>query len=254
MRYLGLFLQLVSIFLTHQFRNSFASRLSFEQEADKNLKSIGDIELPKLGVTPQTVFLKTRSSDMNASRNSRLRRSSALGTPLLSPALLGRMSSATSVDHSGAPFEDLRRRLATINGSSSSIHLSHTPPREPRSALSPIAATGLTPFNNAGVSSPIERPVSPTESVVSTANSTTFRPLSRMQFGGADGQKAAPAVGSSKTNAVGHLDARSKLRSDGSPERSGRSSPMSMSTTIRGPFRQRVPSLLPISTYGKFES
>ncbi|KAJ7855120.1 hypothetical protein B0H14DRAFT_2754859 [Mycena olivaceomarginata] len=229
--------------------SSFASRLSFEQEADKNLKSIGDIELPKLGVTPQTVFLKTRSSDLNASRNSRLRRSSAFGTPLLSPALLGRMSSATSVDHSGAPFEDLRRRLATINGSSSSIHLSHTPPREPRSALSPIAATSLPPFNNAGVSSPIERPVSPTESVVSTANSTTFRPLSRTQFGGVDGQKAAPAVGSSKTNAVGHLDARSKLRSDGSPERSGRSSPMSMSTTIRGPFRQRVPSLLPISTY-----
>ncbi|KAJ6463912.1 hypothetical protein C8R45DRAFT_1220032 [Mycena sanguinolenta] len=230
--------------------SSFASRLSFEQEADKNLKSIGDIELPKLGVTPQTVFLKARASDLGASRSSRPRRSSALGTPLLSP--VGRLSSAPSVDHSGAPFEDLRRRLATINGSSSSIHLSHTPPREPRSALSPIpiAATGVLPIGPVGgMSSPIERPVSPTDSVVSTTNSTTFRPLSRMQFGGADGQKAAPAVGSSKTNAVGHLDARSKLRSDGSPERSGRSSPMSMSTTIRGPFRQRVPSLLPISTY-----
>ncbi|KAJ7835392.1 hypothetical protein B0H14DRAFT_2796790 [Mycena olivaceomarginata] len=200
--------------------SSFASRLSFEQEADKNLKSIGDIELPKLGVTPQTVFLKTRSSDLNA------------------PALLGRMSSAASVDHSGAPFEDLRRRLATINGSSSSIHLSHTPPREPRRRYLRSQQRAF-PLQQCG----------PTESVVSTANSTTFRPLSRMQFGGVDGQKAAPAVGSSKTNAVGHLDARSKLRSDGSPERSGRSSPMSMSTTIRGPFRQRVPSLLPISTY-----
>ncbi|KAJ7253059.1 hypothetical protein B0H12DRAFT_1117273 [Mycena haematopus] len=224
--------------------SSFASRLSFEQEADKNLKSIGDIELPKLGVTPQTVFLKSRASDFKASRSSRPRRSSALATPLLSPGLPGRMGD----DHSGAPFEDLRRRLATINGSSSSVHLSHTPPREPRSALSPIAPTlSLPPVG--GISSPIERPVSPTDSVVSTANSTTFRPLSRMQFGGADGQKAAPAIGSSKTNAVGHLDARSKLRSDGSPERSGRSSPMSMSTTIRGPLRHRVPSLLPISTY-----
>jgi phosphoinositide-3-kinase regulatory subunit 4 len=216
--------------------------LSFEQEAEKNLKSIGDIELPKLGVTPQTVFLKARSSDFSASRSSRthMRKTSALGTPLLSP-IMGRM------DHTGAPFEDLRRRLATINGSSSSIIL--TPPREPRTALSPIAATPGFPV--VGISSPIERPGSPTDSVVSTANSTTFRPLSRMQFGGADGQKAAPAVGSSKTNAVGHLDGRSKLRSDGSPEPSGRSSPMSMSTTIRGPLRQRVPSLLPISTYGK---
>ncbi|KAJ7865275.1 hypothetical protein B0H13DRAFT_2067981, partial [Mycena leptocephala] len=208
--------------------SSFASRLSFEQEAEKNLKSIGDIELPKLGVTPQTVFLKARSSDFSASRSSRthMRKTSALGTPLLSP-IMGRM------DHTGAPFEDLRRRLATINGSSSSIIL--TPPREPRTALSPIAATPGFPV--VGISSPIERPGSPTDSVVSTANSTTFRPLS------------CPAVGSSKTNAVGHLDGRSKLRSDGSPEPSGRSSPMSMSTTIRGPLRQRVPSLLPISTY-----
>ncbi|KAJ7028722.1 hypothetical protein C8F04DRAFT_1118486 [Mycena alexandri] len=227
--------------------SSFASRLSFEQEADKNLKSIGDIELPKLGVTPQTVFLKARSSDFG-SRVSRVqshtRKTSTLGTPLLSPGLMSRVSNN---DHAGAPFEDLRRRLATINGSSSSLHISHTPPREPRSALSPIAATsGLPPA--VGISSPIERPVSPADSVVSAANSTTFRPLSRMQFGVGD-QKAAPAIGSSKTNAVGLLDTRSKLRSDGSPERSGRSSPMSMSTTVRGPFRPRNLSLLPISTY-----
>ncbi|KAJ7216643.1 hypothetical protein GGX14DRAFT_442277 [Mycena pura] len=224
--------------------SSFSSRLNFEQEAEKNLKSIGDIELPKLGVVPQTVFLKTRTTDFGPSRSSRsyshARRSSAFATPLVSPGHASRVSSA---DHTGAPFEDLRRRLATINGSSSSI----APLREPRSAslLSPITATP-TLLATAGVSS-VERPVSPTESVVSTANSMTFRPLSRMQFGGGvDSQKAAPAVGSSKTNAVGLLDSRSKLRSNGSPERSGRSSPMSMSTTVRGPFRQRP---LPISTY-----
>ncbi|KAJ7628484.1 hypothetical protein FB45DRAFT_794341 [Roridomyces roridus] len=230
--------------------SSFASRLNFEQEAEKNLRTIGDVELPKLGVVPQTVFLKTRSSDSRPS--TRHRKSSALGTPLLSPT--GRVS---SLDHTGAPFEDLRRRLATINASSSSIALSHgTPPREPRTALSlsPIAGTPNLP--SLGVSSPIDRPPSPTESVVSTANSTSFRPLSRMQFtGSTDTQKAAPAIGSSKTNAVGLLDTpRVKLRSDGSPERSGRSSPMSMSmnlsvATIRGPIRQRISSLPPISTY-----
>lgn len=198
------------------------------------------------------MFLKARSSEFSGTpRTSRFpahgRKSSTLGTPLLSPGPMGRVS---SVDHNGAPFEDLRRRLATINASSSSIALSHTPPREPRSALSPITATPSSTFPAIGVSSPIERPVSPSDSVVSTANSTTFRPLSRMQFTGADGQKAAPAIGSSKTNAVGLLDARAKLRSDGSPERSGRSSPMSMSTTIRGPLRQRISALPPISTYG----
>ena len=45
------------------------------------------------------------------------------------------------------------------------------------------------------------------------------------------------AVGSSKTNATGVLKAHSKIRSNGSPERSGRSSPMSISTT----HRPRVP-------------
>ncbi|KAF7319485.1 hypothetical protein HMN09_00287300 [Mycena chlorophos] len=228
--------------MTSTEETNFASRVSFEPEADKNLKSIGDIELPKLGVVPQTVFLKTRTIEFGNRRLSHTRRTSALGTPVSSPG------------HGAAPFEDLRRRLATINGSSSSLVL--TPPREPRSttALSPIVTpTVSTPSlvaAAAGIASPVERPVSPTESVVSTTNSTSFRPLSRMQFGGTvDSQKAAPAVGSSKMNAVGLLDSRVKLRSDGSPERSGRSSPMSMSTTVRAPFRQRIPSLQPISTY-----
>ncbi|KAF7329785.1 hypothetical protein MKEN_00241800 [Mycena kentingensis (nom. inval.)] len=227
---------LIRLKYSAQYLSSFASRVSFEQEAEKNLKSIGDIELPKLGVVPQTVFLKTRTGDFGNRRLSHARRTSTQGTPLLSPGLSS---------HSGAPFEDLRRRLATINGSGSSIVL--TPPRN--AALSPTNATptvSIPPSSSAAG----ERPVSPTDSVVSTANSTSFRPLSRMQFGTADSQKAAPAVGSSKTNAVGLLDGRVKLRSDGSPERSGRSSPMSMSTsTIRAPFRQRVPSLQPISTY-----
>ncbi|KAF7292927.1 hypothetical protein MIND_01191800 [Mycena indigotica] len=220
--------------------SSFASRVSFEPEADKNLKSIGDIELPKLGVVPQTVFLKSRSSDFGNRRLSHARRTSALTTPLLSP---NRMSDHGSI----APFEDLRRRLATINGSSSSIILS--PPRN--ATMSPSLSISSAAAVAVGAPSPIERPVSPTDSVVSTTNSTTFRPLSRMQLGGTtDSQKAAPAVGSSKTNAIGLLDGRVKLRSDGSPERSGTTSPLSMSTTtIRGPTRSRVPSLQPISTY-----
>lgn len=66
-----------------------------------------------------------------------------------------------------------------------------------------------------------------------------------------DGAKAAPAVGSSKMIAVGLLEAHSKLLRDqeGSPERSGRSSPVSVAMTTR-PHRLRQPSMQPISTYG----
>lgn len=168
--------------------------------------------------------------------------------PIHSPTWANRPSIA---DHStpGTPFEDLRRRLATINGSASSISASHVP----RNTFSPVggvpSALGIS-----GLPTTLERPGSPTESVVSTANSQGFRPLSRLQVGSTDGQKAAPAVGSSRTNATGVLEAHSKLLSEDSPDRSGRSSPMSMSMTLRPVQRQRVPSLLPISTYGMFLS
>lgn len=90
-------------------------------------------------------------------------------------------------------------------------------------------------------------------------------------MGSTDNQKAAPAVGSSRANATGLLEAHYKIRSEegslyvGSSlgsvhEESGRSSPsvLSMSQTLRagaGPGqrqRQRGPSSLAISTYGKF--
>lgn len=231
---------------------SFASRLNYDQETGQNLKVVGDIELQKLGVVPQTVFLKARVSDFPA-RSSRLHSSrrgtfdSSGRTPILSPTWANRISSA---DHSttGAPFEDLRRRLANINGSVSSVGLGHP---SPRSNFSPIVPSLPSPNNVSGLPTVPGRPGSPTESILSTANSQTFRPTSRLQIGSTDGQKAAPAIGSSRANATGLLDAHSHIRSEDSPDRSGRSSPVSMSTTLRGVQRQRFPSLLPISTYGK---
>ena len=99
-----------------------------------------------------------------------------------------------------------------------------------------------------------QRPGSPTESVLSTTGSAVLRTTARGLHMGSFEQKAAPAVGSSKTNATGLLEAASKMRSEGSPERSGRSSPTSASGggTLRGvpPFRPRALSLLPISSYG----
>jgi len=242
---------------------SFASRLNHEPEVGKSLKIIGDVELQKLGVVPETIFLKTRASDFGL-RSSRLhssRRSTYDSVGSRSPIWgMNRITSA-SADHNsagtttGTPFEDLRRRLATINGSVSSVGAS--PPLPPRSAsvsraVAPVSSSHHDSISNLPIPSTsiLDRPGSPADSVGSTTNSATFRPLSMLQ-GGSDGQKAAPAVGSSKANATGLLEAHSKLRSaEDSPDLSGRSSPMSMSTTLRGSERQRMPPALSISTYG----
>ncbi|KAK0194518.1 hypothetical protein F5146DRAFT_1036233 [Armillaria mellea] len=229
--------------------SSFASRLSSEPETDKNLKTIADLELRKLDVQPQTVFLKSRGTD--ASPGTLRSISSKKSTPMMSPIPnLHRASSGDLNISQGAPFEDLRRRLATINGSASSLSVAQSP-REPRSTLSPVMIPSSSSTSVSGPLSPTipERPVSPSESVLSAANSTTIRPSSRLHIGSMDGQKAAPAVGSFKTNVAGVLDTHAKMRSEGSPEPSGRSTPLSMTATIRNPSRSHVPSVLPISSY-----
>jgi phosphoinositide-3-kinase regulatory subunit 4 len=246
--------------------SSFASRLNSEPDTGISLKVIGNIELQKLAVVPQTVFLKTRQSEISAATSrSRfpsisLRKSNpstASRTPILSPSRMHRASSDYNV--TGAPFEDLRRRLATINASGSSLSVTNMP-RDVRNTLSPAANSSTTSLSVASPTigylqpSPnliLDRPPSPTESIVSTTNSVSLRPGSRLQVGSTDGQKAAPAVGSSKANATGLLEAHFNIRSEGSPDESGRSSPLSMSTTVRGPRALRNPSTLAISTYGK---
>jgi len=156
----------------------------------------------------------------------------------------------------GAPFEDLRRRLATINGSANSLVM--PPPTVIPRDTRPTPSTP-SQLNKASIMSPEvavlqQRPGSPTESVLSASGSAVLRTTVRGLHMGSFDQKAAPAVGSSKTNATGLLEAASKMRSEGSPERSGRSSPTSVSGggTLRGvpPLRPRALSLLPISSYG----
>lgn len=237
--------------------SSFASRLSYEPDTGKSLKVIGDVELQKLGVVPQTVFLKARNTD-SGSRSSRIpsmssRRSNATSstrTPILSPTRAQRLSGADHV--TGAPFEDLRRRLATINASASSLSITNTS-RDHRNAVSPPNAPNASSSTTSlsAAPSPLpDRPGSPTESIISTTNSVSLGPASRLQVGSTDGQKAAPAVGSSKTNAIGLFEAHFKIRSESSPDESGRSSPMLMSATLRGTRAPRNPSSLAISTYG----
>ena len=99
--------------------SSFASRLNYEPDTGHNLKVIGSVEFQKLGVVPQTVFLKTRNTDLNT-RSSRLidimetsdRHSSQFS-----------VRPSQSIHSTGSPFEELCRRLPTINSSISSVNV-----------------------------------------------------------------------------------------------------------------------------------
>lgn len=209
---------------------------------------------------PQTIFLRTPFGD-STSRSSRVVSIQRINPDILrSPGINTPRSNRTqSIDPGAgvtpAPFEDLRRRLAMINGSGTSLPVSPPSTRDARSPIlpAPELISQLTSPEAAVLDIPrtIERPPSPSESLLSVANSTTFK-ANQFLHAGADGQKAAPAVGSSKTNATGVLDTHSKPRSEEGPEISGRSSPISVAGTIRGSERPRVVSLAPISTYGEF--
>ncbi|TFL03877.1 hypothetical protein BDV98DRAFT_525538, partial [Pterulicium gracile] len=221
---------------------SFTARGN-QLEADiATLKSIDTVELRKLQVVPQTVFLKPQSTD--AIGSPRTTRTMSLRSPnselsLRSPSIpTRRLSRVSSTDQASAPFEEVRRRLASINGSTSSLNLAASP-REPKIPLIP------TPYSGPNLST-LERPQSPTESVVSTSNSAAFKPTNLLYTGGTDAQKAAPAVGSSKANALGVLDAHSRILPDA--EMSGRSTSSGSPLPVRPSHPSRL-STMPISSY-----
>lgn len=216
------------------------------------------IELQKLGVVPQTVFLKASgdSSSIRSARPHVAQRvvSEMIRSPVaLTPRSHRTMSADFSTNAGGAPFEDLRRRLAIIGGSNTSLSVPSST-RDPKSPTLPVFDTFASSSSNTAVSDvPLDRPASPTESVASAANSSFRGAVHRLHIGSTDGQKALPAVGSSKANATGLLESHPKIR-EGSPDRSGRSSPVSIAGTIRGLERPRISTLVPISTYGIYAS
>ena len=230
-------------------RCSFASRLRLEPDYEKIIRTTGDVELQKLSVVPQTVFFKSRiATDLSRSSRRSSDMLARLGTP--------RMSRSTSVDHphNTPAFDELRRRLTTMNSSGSSLNLAAAARERAghAAAQSPLPGTTTSMLAPPNPHPAHDRPSSPTDSVVSTTNSSALRVPHRIHVGSTDGQKAAPAVGSSNANAVGVLEAPSRMRSECSPERSGRSSPISTAGPTRQTFRSRVTSLQPISTYGMY--
>jgi phosphoinositide-3-kinase regulatory subunit 4 len=223
-----------------------------DEESDI-LKTTAHVELQKLKVVPQTVFLKIRVTDMS-SRTPRLLptpRHYTLEQPRSPRTDTSRLSRPSSIDYgfSGAPFEDLRRRLTAINGSG--VSLPSSLPHRPSSVSVSSHSQPTGPILN-DLPEVSDRPGSPTDSVLSGPNPPFSRAMHRLHVGSGDSQKAAPAIGSSKANAIGLLEATSKMLHEGSSEHSGRTSPVSAAgtVTVLGQNWRRATSLPPISTYG----
>lgn len=189
-----------------QVNRSLRSRSRLESDVNF-LQTIGHVELQKLGVVPQTIFLGSRAGAPEMTRK------------VSDTYNLARMSSMDQAN-SGAPFEDLRRRLESINGSNMSLASAAVADRTPT-----IPARLVTNVTDLPPSLPM-RPGSPTESVVSTT-SVSIRP--RFNIGTVESAKAAPAVGQTRMNAVGLLEAPSRMSVDGDQS----VSPASAAHTIR---------------------
>ncbi|KIJ34216.1 hypothetical protein M422DRAFT_782951 [Sphaerobolus stellatus SS14] len=210
-----------------------------ETEPEALAQTTSGVELQKLGVVPQTVFVGGSRASESSRPSSRRTVSDAYSRHSIS-TLYGnpRTARSGSIDHVNVN-EDLRRRLASLNGSSSSLtylgdrerHGSVTSSNRPSAITSPIHEAPLTPISSDN------RPPSPTESVVSSTVDGPANLRLRIHIGSTDNQKVAPTVGSVKTNVSGLLEAPQIPRLDEESLRSGRSSPVSNAGTIRAEHR-----------------
>ncbi|KZV87785.1 ARM repeat-containing protein [Exidia glandulosa HHB12029] len=206
---------------------SFASRGKPESES-ADLAHANIVLLQKLNIVPQTLFLRPRPADRISSRLDLPRAMSDHGrrTPM------SRMSRAGSIDQpAGQVLDDLRRRL-TQQQASSSMTINTARARQD-STLSPMTPDLQSP-----------RPPSPTDSVTSATHDPAhlMRNYRHMTLD----RKAAPAIGSIRTNATGVLENSRTLRSLDEESVSGRASPASAAGTIRPEFHGRVTSMQPL--------
>ena len=184
--------------------------------------------MQKLNIVPQTLFLRPRPAERISSRIDVGRTFSDQGrrTPV------SRLSRAGSIDQpAGQLTEDLRRRL-TQQTSALSITTNRTRLEGPPGVTSPLSDVHSL------------RPPSPTESATSHTDATNL--LRNYRHGSVDSRKAAPAIGSIRTNATGVMESSAKLRSLDEEPASGRTSPASAAGTLRGDHRGRISAMQPV--------
>lgn len=187
-------------------------------EVELLLTGMDTINLQKLGVMIHTVFLGNSTITRRPDRRSTI-------TSLSSPRIL-------SVDKkANPPLDDLRKKLLTMDSSTTSLHsLMASPLRDRERRESTNSTYGPTP----GLHLSPMHDKSPPESVVSGGDVTPSAFARRRQRIQLDG-KAPPLVSSIRTNVSGHLEAPSTLRpvQEDSVAPSGRSSPVSHGVAMR---------------------
>jgi phosphoinositide-3-kinase regulatory subunit 4 len=216
-----------------------------EPEAIAQLTS--GVELQKLGVVPQTIFIATKpseaSSKAGSSRRSTIESQARHG--LYSSPRFPHAGSLEQMNH----FDDLRRPL---NRSSSSLAVNDD--HERTTSVSSARPSSIMP---PPPDRPENRPQSPTDSVVSsTIDVPSLRPRPHLHIGSTDNQKAPAAVGPVKANATGLLEAPSISRLGVGEEDmilSGRSSPISNVGTVRADHRSMQSAKHFSMTFGEYE-
>lgn len=204
-----------------------------------------------LGVRPHTVFWDPKEPRSPRADTTHRNSLAVPRTPILGGT--PRTSRLNSIDHStrdGTAVEDLRRRLAQMDGSttsltSQSVVIGTRARRESiTSVTSALPSPAPTDISSHPLPSPFDTtPGSPSESVMSGGIDVLRRKH----------QKAAPSVVASvNTNIAGVLEAPKVRTAEEEALTSGRTSPMSMAGTIRGQPRMssRRTSGLPFTSYG----
>ncbi|KAG8916361.1 Serine/threonine-protein kinase, partial [Tulasnella sp. 408] len=228
--------------------------LSFQQRerivAPHSILTEGkDVELGKLNIMPQTVFLGTTES--KGTRPDRLRTPVLGGTPRIS-----RLNSLDPSTGEGVVVEDLRRRLNRMDGSTASLNSVSVSsgaraPGTRRTSMTSVSSALPSPLPNVSAiphppPSPFDgTPASPSESVMSTGIDVLRRKHQRT---------ATAVVGSVNANIAGVLETPKMRTAEEEALTSGRTSPASMAGTVRGQHRaaSRISSARPTTTYGKY--
>ncbi|KAG8906368.1 Serine/threonine-protein kinase [Tulasnella sp. 403] len=208
-----------------------------------------DVELQRLGVMPHTVFLGPK--DVRSPRPTESSRRGSFNSPR-TPNLGGtpRMTRLNSLDLTAV--DDLRRKLAKMDGSTSSLQ--GTPPQKTgrttgnrRDSITSVTSTLQSPTPTDISTQPPASPFDPRmASPAASVTSSGIEVLRRKH------QKAATAVvGSVNTNIAGVLEAPKARTAEEEAMTSGRTSPQSMAGTIRGQPRMlsRKSSGIPYTTY-----
>ncbi|EJU01456.1 ARM repeat-containing protein [Dacryopinax primogenitus] len=197
------------------------TRARIESDVLELLKGV-DVQLQQLGVRPTTVFLGSRPSESSSRPESARRFGSdlALHNSMRSSVRLPISPSATNSP--GSPIGGLRMK-ELMSASSTSLNFMPPSGRLERQSSAVSVQSALT---SEMIKSPKPEPAlssSPAGSNFSS-DATAIRRMQRIP-GHAENYKAPPAIGPSKTIAMGHLETAIQIRPEDELPPSGRSSP-----------------------------